>query len=154
MAATTTTGAGTLDQSALKVTQAGIVTTLLLAFLLDALWPPVAIWVPLLGLVMLAGSVEPRLALFRQLYLRVLRPSNLVRPRVIVDSMRPHAFAQQMGGAFLLLASLFLFPLGNAVIGWGLTWVVIVLAFVNFAFNFCLGCQIFYRLERFGLVKA
>ena len=146
--------AATLDQSALKVTQAGIVSTLLLAFLLDALWPAAAIWVPLLAVVMLAGSVEPRLALFRQIYLRLLRPSNLVRPRVIADSMRPHAFAQQMGGSMLLLASLFLFPLNNAVIGWGLVWIVIVLAFVNFAFNFCLGCQIFYRLERFGLVKA
>ena len=54
----------------------------------------------------------------------------------------------------LLLASIFLFPLNSLVIGWGLVWIVIVLAFVNFAFNFCLGCQIFYRLERFGLVKA
>ena len=146
--------AATLDQSVLKVTQAGIVTTLLLAFLLAALWPAAALLVPLLAIVMLAGSVEPRLAPFRQLYLRLLRPSNLVRPRVIADSMRPHAFAQQMGGSMLLLASIFLFPLNSLVIGWGLVWIVIVLAFVNFAFNFCLGCQIFYRLERFGLVKA
>jgi len=146
--------AATLDQSVLKVTQAGIVTTLLLAFLLAALWPAAALLVPLLAIAMLAGSVEPRLAPFRQLYLRLLRPSNLVRPRVIADSMRPHAFAQQMGGSMLLLASIFLFPLNSLVIGWGLVWIVIVLAFVNFAFNFCLGCQIFYRLERFGLVKA
>ena len=142
--------AATLDQSVLKVTQAGIVTTLLLAFLLAALWPAAALLVPLLAIAMLAGSVEPRLAPFRQLYLRLLRPSNLVRPRVIADSMRPHAFAQQMGGSMLLLASIFLFPLNSLVIGWGLVWIVIVLAFVNF----CLGCQIFYRLERFGLVKA
>ena len=146
--------AATLDQSVLKVTQAGIVTTLLLAFLLAALWPAAALLVPLLAIAMLAGSVEPRLAPFRQLYLRLLRPSSLVRPRVIADSMRPHAFAQQMGGSMLLLASIFLFPLNSLVIGWGLVWIVIVLAFVNFAFNFCLGCQIFYRLERFGLVKA
>jgi len=146
--------AATLDQSVLKVTQAGIVTTLLLAFLLAALWPAAALLVPLLAIAMLAGSVEPRLAPFRQLYLRLLRPSNLVRPRVIADSMRPHVFAQQMGGSMLLLASIFLFPLNSLVIGWGLVWIVIVLAFVNFAFNFCLGCQIFYRLERFGLVKA
>lgn len=151
MASTDSTS--TVDQTALKVTQAGIITTLLVAFLLSALWPGAALLVPILALVMLAGSVEPRLALFRQLYLRVLKPRNLAHPRVVADSPRPHAFAQQMGGSVLLLATLF-FALGNPIIGWGLSWVVIVLAFVNFAFNFCLGCQIFYRLERFGLVKA
>ena len=143
----------TVDQTALKVTQAGIITTLLIAFLLSAVWPWAALLVPILALVMLAGSVEPRLALFRQLYLRVLRPRGLVQPRVVVDSPRPHAFAQQMGGSVLILAAIAFF-LGSPVIGWGLSWVVIVLAFVNFTFNFCLGCQIFYRLERLGLVKA
>jgi hypothetical protein len=154
MAATTGSPSGTLDQSALKVTQAAIVSTLMVAFLLDAVFPVAAIWVPLLALVMLIGSLDPRLALFRQIYVHLLRPAGLVRPRVIADSMRPHAFAQQMGGVVLLLASLFLFPIGNAIVGWGLTWLVILLAFVNFAFDFCLGCQIFFRLERFGLVKA
>lgn len=151
--ATSTRTATTVDQSALKVNQAGIITTLLLSFLLSAVWPAAALLVPLLALVMLVGSVEPRLALFRQIYLRMLRPRGLVHARVIVDSPKPHTFAQQVGGSVLILASL-AFALQLPIVGWGLSWVTIVLAFVNFAFNYCLGCQIFYRLERVGLVKA
>jgi hypothetical protein len=143
----------TVDQTALKVNQVGIITTLLVGFLISAVLPGVVLLVPVLALVMLVGSVEPRFALFRQLYLRVLKPNGVLRPRVVADNPKPHAFAQLVGGSVLVLASI-AFAVQAPIVGWVLAWVVIVLAFVNFAFNFCLGCQIFYRLERVGLVKA
>ena len=63
---------------------------------------------------------------------------------------------------FLSVASLFLaaplfagdFQVGPAiVIGLALSLLVAVLAFVNLAFGYCLGCQIFYQLERRGVLK-
>lgn len=124
-----------IDRTALKVNQAGIVLTLLLAFLLSAVWPALVWAVPVLAAVMLVGSVEPRAALFRQVYTLALRPAGLLRPRPVEESPRPHTFAQMLGGVFLLLASL-AFLLAAPVLGWALAWIVLLLAFVNLAFGF------------------
>jgi len=124
-----------VDRTALKVNQAGIVVTLLAAFLLAAVWRPVALAVPVLAAVMLVGALEPRAALFRQVYLRVLRPAGWLRARPSEESPRPHAFAQALGGVFLVLASV-AFLLALPVIGWGLAWIVLLLAFVNLTFGF------------------
>ncbi len=124
-----------IDRTALKVNQAGIVLTLLLAFLLSAIWPALVWAVPVLAAVMLVGSIEPRAALFRQVYAVALRPTGLLRPRPVEESPRPHTFAQILGGVFLLLASL-AFLLAAPVVGWALAWIVLLLAFVNLAFGF------------------
>jgi len=124
-----------VDRTALKVNQAGIVLTLLAAFLLAAIWPALALAVPLLAVVMLVGTVEPRAALFRQIYLRVLRPAGWLRARPAEESPKPHAFAQALGGVFLVLASLS-FLLAVPVLAWALAWIVLLLAFVNLAFGF------------------
>jgi hypothetical protein len=127
--------APTVDRTALKVNQGGIVLTLLVAFILSAVLAPIIVLVPLLALVMIAGSLNPSLGLFRQLYLRLLRPAGLLRPRPLPDNPRPHAFAQLLGGIMLLIASL-VFWAGLTLAGWILVWVVIALAFVNLAFDF------------------
>jgi len=130
-----TAGEGVVDRTALKVNQAGIVATLLVAFLLSAL-TPVAIWlVPLLAVVMLLGSWQPRLGLFRQIYFAVLKPAGMLRPAPRRESPKPHAFAQLLGGVMLVLASL-VFAASVTLIGWVLAWIVIVLAFANLAFDF------------------
>jgi hypothetical protein len=124
-----------IDRTALKVNQAGIVLTVLLAFLLSAIWPALVWALPVLALVMLVGAIQPRAALFRQAYLTVLRPAGLLRPRPVEESPRPHNFAQILGGVFLLLASL-AFLLSVPLLGWVLAWIVLLLAFVNLAFGF------------------
>jgi hypothetical protein len=124
-----------IDRTALKVNQAGIVLTLLLAFLLSAIWPGLVWAVPVLAAVMLIGSIEPRAALFRQVYSVGLRPAGLLRARPVAESPRPHTFAQVLGGVFLALATL-AFVLGATVVGWALAWTVLLLAFVNLAFGF------------------
>ncbi len=130
-----TAGEGVVDRTALKVNQAGIVATLLVAFLLSAL-TPVAIWlVPMLALVMLLGTWQPRLGLFRQLYFAVLKPAGVLQPSPRRESPKPHAFAQLMGGVMLVLASL-VFAASATLLGWVLAWIVIILAFANLAFDF------------------
>jgi hypothetical protein len=100
---------------------------------------------------MLGGIANPNLALFRQFYLQVLKPRGVVKPNVVQEDATPHQFAQGVGGSFLL-ASAVAFLLGATEVGWVLVWIVIVLAFVNFAFDFCVGCQMYFQLDRFHLI--
>ena len=143
---------GVVDHSALKVNQTGIIATVLVAFIGSAFFRPLLALIPLLALVLLVGTFAPQLALFKQIYFKVLKPRGIVKPRPIQDRPEPHNFAQGMGGVVLAIASVFLLPL--PVVGLALALMVAVLAFVNVAFGYCLGCQIYYRLGRAGLIKA
>src|ERR1700716_1833833 len=141
-----------VDHSALKVNQTGIVTTVLVAFVGSAFFRPALVLIPLLAIVLLLGTFVPRLALFKQIYFKVLKPRGIVKPRPVPDKPEPHNFAQGLGGVFLAVASVFLIPL--PVIGLALALLVAVLAFVNLAFGYCLGCQIYFQLGKAGVIKA
>ena len=143
---------GVVDHSALKVNQTGIVATVLVAFIGSAFFRPLLILIPLLSVVLLLGTFVPQLALFKQIYFKVLKPRGIVKARPVQDRPEPHNFAQGMGGVVLAIASLFLVPL--PVVGLALSLLVAVLAFVNLAFGYCLGCQIYYQLGRAGLIKG
>ena len=146
------TGTQIVDHSALKVNQTGIVVTVLVAFIGSVWLRPLLVLIPLLAVVLLLGTFVPQLALFKQLYFKVLKPGGVVKPRPVQDRPEPHNFAQGLGGVFLAVASVFLLPL--PVIGLALALLVAVLAFVNLAFGYCLGCQIFFQLEKRGFVRA
>lgn len=124
-----------IDRTAGKVNQAGIVLTILVSFLLSALWPPATLLIPILALVLLLGTFEPRAAPFKQLYARVLQPAGILRARPVAESPRPHNFAQLLGGIVLVLSSL-AFLASAPLIGWVLAWIVLLLAFANLAFGF------------------
>jgi len=150
----------TLDHSALKVNQAGIVATVLVAFIGSYFFRPLLVLIPLLAVVLLLGTFAPQLALFKQLYFKVLKPRGIVKPRPVQDRPEPHNFAQGLGGVFLAVSSLFLYfgtPASAStllVIGLAIALLVAVLAFVNLAFGYCLGCQIYYQLGKRGLIRA
>ena len=145
------TPTGIVDHAALKVNQTGIVTTVLVSFVGSVLFRPLLVLIPLLAVVLLLGTFAPQLALFKQLYFKVLKPRGIVKPRPVQDRPEPHNFAQGLGGVFLAVASIFLIPV--PVVGLALALLVAVLAFVNLAFGYCVGCQIFYQLERRGVLK-
>jgi hypothetical protein len=149
---------GVVDHSALKVNQTGIVATVLVAFVGSLFFKPLELLIPLLAVVLLLGTFAPQLALFKQIYFKVLRPRGIVKPRPVQDRPEPHNFAQGLGGVFLAVSSLFLWVgVGNGtaeIIGLALALLVAALAFVNLAFGYCLGCQIYYQLGRAGLIKA
>jgi hypothetical protein len=141
-----------VDHSALKVNQTGIVTTVLVAFIGSAFFRPALVLIPLLAIVLLVGTFAPQLALFKQVYFKVLKPRGIVKPRPVQDRPEPHNFAQGMGGVVLAIASVLLLPL--TVAGLALALLVAVLAFVNLAFGYCLGCQIYYQLGKAGVIRA
>jgi hypothetical protein len=141
-----------VDHSALKVNQTGIVTTVIVAFIGSAVYRPLLVLIPLLAVVLLLGTFAPQLALFKQFYFKVLKPRGIVKARPVQDRPEPHNFAQGLGGVFLAVASVFLLPL--TVVGLALALLVAVLAFVNLAFGYCLGCQIYFQLAKRGLIRA
>src|SRR6266851_5469311 len=141
-----------VDHSALKVNQTGIVATVLVAFIGSAFYRPLLVLIPLLAIVLLVGTFAPQLALFKQFYFKVLKPRGIVKPRPVQDRPEPHNFAQGLGGVFLVVSSAFLLPV--PVIGLALALLVAVLAFVNLAFGYCLGCQIYFQLGKRGLIRA
>jgi len=154
----------TVDHSALKVNQAGIIVTVLVAFFGSWVLAGnrlVLLLIPLLGVVLLLGTFAPRLALFKQLYFRVLKPAGIVKPRPVQDRPEPHNFAQGLGGVFLAISSVLVFLPVDArtsvlTVGLGLAIALLVaaLAFVNLAFGYCLGCQIYFQLGKRGLIRA
>src|SRR6266849_10113143 len=104
-----TTALQTVDHSSLKVNQTGIVVTVLVAVIGSAFVGPLILLIPLLAIVLLLGTFVPRLALFKQLYFQVLKPSGIVKPRPVQDRPEPHNFAQGLWGVFLAVASVLLY---------------------------------------------
>ncbi|MCI0397630.1 MAG: DUF4395 domain-containing protein [Chloroflexi bacterium] len=131
-----------VDNSALKVNQAFIISLLIVAFVLDN-WLIAAF----VGLVMLLGTAVPSLALFKQVYQRILRPAGLMKPQMVTDNPEPHRFAQGFGGVVVALSVAALLA-GQAVLGWALAWLVVALAALNLFLGFCAGCFLYYQLNR------
>lgn len=85
------------------------------------------------------------------LFKKFVRP-RLAAPKELEDP-RPPKFAQLIGfivAGIGLVFGAFDAPVGLAVFA-GFAFVA---AFLNAAFNFCLGCQIYLGLQRIGLIKS
>jgi hypothetical protein len=104
------------------------------------------------GLVLAVGTLLPNAGLFKQFYLKLLKPNHILKANVIDDDPAPHQFAQGVGALFLLASSLALLIFNNPGLGWTLAWIVIILAGVNLFFNFCTGCFVYYQLDKVGLM--
>src|SRR2546425_12538767 len=129
----------TVDHSALKVNQTGIVATVLVAFIGSLFFRPILVLIPLLAVVLLLGTFAPQLALFKQIYFKVLKPRGIVKPRPVQDRPEPHNFAQGLGGVFLAISSVLLIRL--TVPGLGLALLAPGLAFATLAFGSSPGSQ-------------
>ncbi len=140
-----------VDHSAIRTNQATIIILLVLAFVLNLPW-----LVGLVALVMLAGTFVRRPGFAMLLYARWLKPLGWVKPYVLKDNPEPHLFAQGFGGIVLVVSSLG-FALGSAAVGWIMAWLVIALAALNLFGGFCVGCAVYYWLNRMnvpGFIKS
>ncbi len=134
-----------VDHSAIKTNQAFIIGLLVIAFVLDAKW-----LVGFVSAVMLIGTFFPKIALFKAVYWYGLKPWGIARPDVRRDNPEPHLFAQGVGGVVLLVATL-AFLAGVPVAGWALSWLVVALAALNLFADICVGCLMYYWLNRLGV---
>ena len=139
-----------VDQNALKTGQALTILLLLVAFVLN-LWVIVA-FVAIAQL--LAAFASPHTAHvyapYQLFYQRVVLPTGRIKPNRIPDHPEPHRFASLIGGIVNGIAVLALLA-GAAAVGWGLVWLVIALANLNFWLDFCLGCWLYYQLSVRGV---
>jgi hypothetical protein len=133
-----------VDHSALKANQLFIISLSILAFILNG--PELAAFV---ALVMGIGSAL-KVPGFGFIYKYLLKPRGWLKPDVLDDNPEPHRFAQFLGFIFMTAGSIALFS-GAVILGWGLVWLVVVLAALNAFGGFCVGCAVYYWLSRFQL---
>ncbi len=136
-----------VDRSALRVNQGAIVLFIVAAYLLQ-----LPMLVGFVAAVMLVGTIVPQAALFQQFYRKVLGPSGLIKPDVHAEDATQHRFAQGMGAAFLVAATV-AFVVGAPLLAWVLSTIVAILAGVNLVFGFCAGCFVYFHLARSGVIK-
>jgi hypothetical protein len=134
-----------VDHSAIRTNQAFIIGLLVIAFVLDAQW-----LVAFVSAVMLIGTFFPKIALFKAVYGYGLKPLRIARPDMRRDNPEPHLFAQGVGG-IVLLAATFAFLAGAPALGWALAWIVVALAALNLLAGICVGCLMYYWLNRLGV---
>jgi hypothetical protein len=134
-----------VDQIGLKTGQAITIIVLILAYILNS-----PLLVALVALAQLLGALDLPFAPYRLLYVNVVKPSGLVKPNPIPDNPEPHRFALLLG-AIVNTAATFALLASAPTLGWVLVAVVVVLANLNFWLNICVGCLIYYQLNRLGI---
>lgn len=130
-----------VDHAAIRTNQAMIIGLNLLAFLLDQPWLALGV-----AAVMALGSLFGRPG-FSFVYKLALKPLGIVQPDVVQDNPEPHRFAQTFGSVVVFGGALALFA-NLPALGWGLVWLVIGLAALNLFGGFCVGCAMYYWLNR------
>ncbi len=128
-----------IDHSALKMNQITIIVLSISAFIFNALRIVI-----LAAEVMLAGVIRKAPG-FDFFYKYALRPAKLVKPDILDDHPEPHRFAQLLCGVFMTAGAVSLYT-GLPGFGWGLVWLVVVLAALNAFGGFCVGCAFYYWL--------
>lgn len=135
-----------VNELAARTVAAGAVTLAVITLVTQS-WIPLAILAA--GFVgrVLAG---PRLSALGFIAQRVIAPR--LGPARLVPGP-PKRFAQGIG-ATLTVAALVAYPLGAPTVSWVLIAMLLVAASLEAFVGFCLGCWIFGRLQRAGLIPA
>jgi len=129
-----------VDHTALKTNQAMIIGLNIIAFVINAPWLAATV-----TLAMIIGTVR-RVPGFSFVY-KVLKPMGWPKPDVLLDNPEPHQFAQGFGALVMLFGTIAGYA-GFTLLGWAISWVVVVLAALNLFGGFCVGCAVYYWLGR------
>jgi hypothetical protein len=99
------------------------------------------------GLVFLIGATRgPQFTPYGLLFKNLIKPRlNKIAP---TEDVRPPKFAQAVGLAFALVA-IFGAVVDRTLIFAGATSLALAAAFLNAAFNYCLGCEMYLLIVRF-----
>ena len=99
------------------------------------------------GLVFLIGATRgPQFTPYGLIYKNVIKPRlNKVAP---TEDVRPPKFAQAVGFIFALVGSIGAFA-GADIVFTVATGFALAAAFLNAAFNYCLGCEMYLLITRF-----
>ncbi|MFI6446949.1 DUF4395 domain-containing protein [Kitasatospora sp. NPDC050543] len=121
---------------------AALSTLVLATVLITGSWPLLAAQAAVFALGAFAG---PRHSPYGLLYATLVRP-RLGPPRETEDA-RPPRFAQAVGLAFAAVGTAG-YLAGPEWLGRGATALALAAAFLNAAFGYCLGCELYLLLRR------
>lgn len=130
-----------VDHAALRVNQGMVIGLNILAFILN-----LPILAAIVTIFMLGGSLTGQPG-FKFVYRWLLKPLGLAKPDLIEDHPEPHRFAQTFGAVVMQAGVLLLF-FGFPGWGWAFVWLVVALAALNLLGGFCVGCAMYYWLNR------
>jgi hypothetical protein len=134
-----------VDHTGLKVGMALTIALLLAGFVFNN-----PILVAFVAAAQLFAAFDSPYAPYRLIYKRLILPTGFLQPNVIVDNPEPHRFALLLGGIFNTL-SVITYLSGAQTVAWVLAWIVIALANLNFWLEICVGCLMYYQLNRLGV---
>jgi len=103
----------------------------------------------LLGALFLLSGTVRSLSPFTLLYRWVVSPLHLMQSDYRLDNIQPHKFGQLIG-ALTVVFALILIEYGYPTAGWLVVGVLILLTAISYA-GWCVGCFIYYQLNRLGL---
>ena len=127
-----------IDPRGPRFNQAVLAAALVVGFVLD--WRAV---IPLFAVVLLLGAAfGPRHGPFLRLYAEVIKPR--LAPPAELEDPRPPRFAQAVGLGFTVVA-LVGYLTGAVLLAQVAVGLAVVAAFLNAAFGFCLGCELYLR---------
>lgn len=133
-----------VNEKAARVVAGLVVLTTLVILLAGAGW---ASWILAAGFA-LRVAAGPRYSPFGQLATRVIAP-RLGAVRLVAGP--PKRFARAIGLVMSLAAAL-AWTAGAPTVTWVLLGILVVAATLESAAGFCLGCWIFGRLQRVGVI--
>ncbi len=137
-----------IDQMATKYNRGCVVVLLSTAMATES-----HLLVGAVALIMLVGTIWPRLGAFSLIYVHVVRPAGLIKPRPVADREAPHRFTRGFAAVALTVAY-GLLAAGEGLASWILVAAIVALSMLALLLNLCVGCHIFYTLERIGLIRA
>ena len=120
-----------------------VLTALVLAAILASASLPLLLWQ--LGVFAIGAFVGPQATPYAWIYRALIKPR--LRGDVPTEDTRPPQFAQVVGFLFALTATIAL-ALDATLVFEIATGFALAAAFLNAAFNFCLGCEMYLLIAR------
>ncbi len=97
---------------------------------------------------LLSGTVRS-ISPFSLLYRWVINPLGIIKSDYRLDNIQPHKFGQLVGVVTIVLA-LALLQMGFTLAGWSIVVALTGLTSISYA-GWCIGCFMYYQLNRLGL---
>ena len=103
----------------------------------------------ILGVIFLLSGTARKMSPFSILYRWVINPAGIMKSDFRLDNIQPHKFGQLVGALTVFIA-LGLMEFGYPLAGWSVVVLLIVLTVISYA-GWCIGCFMYYQLNRLGI---
>lgn len=97
---------------------------------------------------LLSGTVRI-LSPFSLFYRWVINPIGMMKSDYRLDNIQAHKFGQLVGALTVIMALVFM-QLGYPMVGWGIVVVLVILTVISYS-GWCIGCFMYYQLNRIGM---